>query len=295
MLRMLNRRVIAVALAVAGVAFTAAPAMAAPSTVTLPGTASGWQSTGITVAPAHPVQLSATGNIDYGCNNFNACAGDPDGIAPSGEVFPAGDASFLAPGLRIFSLVGKIGNGAPFQLGKGPIVLTGDGALSIAYNDTSWGDNIGSYTVTLNTLATDTPGTVGGSVPATLSLTLGQPASFGNFAPGAARDYLAQTQATVISTAGDATLSVADPSSVQTGHLVNGAFFLPQALQARANTGSFAVVGSSAAPTNLWSFNQPVSNSVVAVEFKQTIGANDALRSGSYAKPLTFTLSTTTP
>ncbi len=100
----------------------------------------------------------------------------------------------------------------------------------------------------------------------------------------------------MVSTAGDATLSVADPSAFQTGHLVNGAFFLPQALQARANAGSFAAVGSSATPANeLLMFDQPVSNAAVALEFKQSIGADDALRTGSYAKPLTFTLSTTTP
>jgi hypothetical protein len=293
---MLNRRVIAVALAVAGVALTAAPAMAAPVTITLPGTAAGFQPTGLTVSPSHPVQLEATGNIDYGCNNFNGCAGNPDGVAPSGEVFPAAGEGFLAPGLRMFSLIGKIGDGAPFQLGKGPIVLTaGSGPLSIAYNDSSWGDNIGSYSVTLNALSTDTPGSIGGSVPATLSLTLGTPATFGNFVPATARDYLASTTANVISSAGDATLSVADPSAVQTGHLVNGTFFLAQALQARANAGSFAAVGSSASPTSLLTYNAPVSNAVVALEFKQSIGANEALRSGTYAKPLTFTLSTTTP
>ena len=99
----------------------------------------------------------------------------------------------------------------------------------------------------------------------------------------------------MISTAGDATLSVADPSSVQTGHLVNGTFFLAQALQARANAGSFAAVGSSATPTSLLTYTQPVSNAIVALEFKQSIGANEALRTGTYAKPLTFTLSTTTP
>ena len=293
---LIPRRVVAVALAVAGATFTASPALAAPVSVTLPGTTAGFLATGVTVSPAHPVQLDATGNIDYGCNNFNGCAGNPDGVAPSGEVFPSpAGPSFLAPDLRMFSLVGKIGDGAPFQLGKGPIVLTGNGPLSIAYNDSSWGDNIGSYIVTLNTLAADAQGSVGGSVSATLSLTLGSAASFGSFAPGAARDYLASTTANVTSTAGDATLSVADPSAFQTGHLVNGTFFLAQALQARANAGSFAAVGSSATPTSLLTFDQPVSNASVALEFKQSIGAGDALRSGSYAKPLTFTLSTTTP
>ena len=42
--------------------------------------------------------------------------------------------------------------------------------------------------------ATSTGGTVGGSVPATLSLTLGAPASFGAFTPGVTKDYAATTQ-----------------------------------------------------------------------------------------------------
>ena len=51
-------------------------------------------------------------------------------------------------------------------------------------------------------------GTVGGTVPATLSLTLGAPASFGAFTPGVAKEYTASTTANVISTAGDAALTV---------------------------------------------------------------------------------------
>ena len=39
----------------------------------------------------------------------------------------------------------------------------------------------------------------------------------------------------------------------------------------------------------------PVSNDPVAITFRQQIFANDPLRTGSYAKTLTFTLSTTTP
>ena len=41
----------------------------------------------------------------------------------------------------------------------------------------------------------------------------------------------------MISTAGDAALSVTDPSPNAPGHLVNGTFVMPQALQARANAG----------------------------------------------------------
>src|SRR5262249_44287126 len=73
-------------------------------------------------------------------------------------------------------------------------------------------------------------GSVGGSVPSTLSLTLGTPASFGALTPGLQKDYFASMTANVISTAADAQLSVADPSSVATGHLVNGSFSLPEGL-----------------------------------------------------------------
>ena len=121
---------------------------------------------------------------------------------------------------------------------------------------------------------------VGGTVPATLALTLGTPATFGAFTPGVAREYTASTTATVTSTAGDATLTVADHEHDQPGHLVNGAFALPQPLQ------GLGVVKTWSAPT---------SNEAVPVTFKQAIGADDALRTGSYAKTLTFTLSTTTP
>jgi len=141
---------------------------------------------------------------------------------------------------------------------------------------------------------------VGGSVPATLSLTLGTPGTFGAFTPGATKTYFASTSANVISTAGDALLSVADPSANATGHLVNGAFSLPQPLQARArnaaNTGTaYNNVGSSASPLNLLTYDGPVSNDAVTLEFSQLINANDALRTGAYSKALTFTLSTTTP
>ena len=131
-------------------------------------------------------------------------------------------------------------------------------------------------------------------------MTLGQSASFGAFTPGLAQTYTASTTANVISTAGDATLTVADPSSTATGHLVNGTFSLPQALQAAALSpggtgGAFAPVGGSSAPTLLLTYSLPVANDPVTLQFKQAIGATDALRTGSYSKTLTFTLSTTNP
>ena len=132
---------------------------------------------------------------------------------------------------------------------------------------------------------TDTPGGVGGSVPATLALTLGTPASFGPFLPGIAKDYTAQTTATVVSSAGDATLTASDPSTTAPGRLVNGTFALASPLQ----------VAGTPLPSTVKTYAAPVSNDVVTVDFKQPIAGNEPLRTGSYAKTLTFTLSTTNP
>ena len=143
-------------------------------------------------------------------------------------------------------------------------------------------------------------GTVGGSVPATLGLSLGTPAAFGAFTPGLAKTYTASSSANVISTAGDARLSVSDASANATGRLVNGTFSLAAPLQAKATSAggtgaAFAAVAGSSAPTSLLTYSAPVSNDAVTLSFEQAIGQNEALRTGAYSKALTFTLSTTTP
>src|SRR3954447_20345742 len=81
--------------------------------------------------------------------------------------------------------------------------------------------------------ATATPvgGDVGGSVPATLALTVGAPAAFAPFTPGVGKDYTASMTATVTSSAADAALWLAAPSATSTGRLINGTFALPQPLQ----------------------------------------------------------------
>jgi X-Pro dipeptidyl-peptidase len=131
-----------------------------------------------------------------------------------------------------------------------------------------------SFNVTVR-FVSNANGSATGTVPATLSLTLGPAASFGAFTAGIDHDYTASTTANVISTAGDATLSVSDP-----GHMTNGAFSLPSPLQVSLSKASWT---------------GPVSNDSVAITFGQHIGATDALRTGTYSQTLTFTLSTTTP
>ena len=83
---------------------------------------------------------------------------------------------------------------------------------------------------------TSTEGGISGTVPATLSLSLGAPGSLGTFVPGVAQDYTASTAATVISTATAAELSVRDPSFTATGRLVNRTAGSTQPLEVRRPT-----------------------------------------------------------
>ena len=136
-------------------------------------------------------------------------------------------------------------------------------------------------------------GTVTGTVPATLSLAVNPSTTFGAFTPGVTRTYLTSLGTTVTSTAGDAALTVVDPSANAPGHLVNGTFALPQPLQARVGSAAFGNVGS--APLSLRSWSGPTSNESVAVGLSQLVNNTDPLRTGTYSKTLTFTLSTTSP
>ncbi|MBE2316716.1 hypothetical protein DVA67_012085 [Solirubrobacter sp. CPCC 204708] len=118
------------------------------------------------------------------------------------------------------------------------------------------------------------PATVGGTVPATLALSIA-PAAFPPFAPGVDRDYEVTTTATVTSTAQNATLSHSEP-----GHMTNGAFTLAEPLRIELGR-------------TTWS--GPTSSEAVPVTFKQLIKSTDPLRTGSYSRTVTFTLSTTSP
>jgi PKD repeat protein len=142
---------------------------------------------------------------------------------------------------------------------------------------------------------------VAASVPLVLSLTLGTPATFGALTPSVDKDYTASTTARAIATSGDAMLTVADPSTTNTGYLVNGDYTLPSPLQVKATsaigTGStaFANVGSSASPTALLTYPRALNDAAITLDFKQHVSASDALRAGRYSKTLTFTLATTAP
>ena len=93
----------------------------------------------------------------------------------------------------------------------------------VTYKGTTNGDAVyevgsGSYRFLAAIVdATSVNGDVTAQVPATLALTLNSPVSFGPLTPGVAKDYTANLAGSVTSTAGDAALTVHDPSATLPG------------------------------------------------------------------------------
>ena len=145
-------------------------------------------------------------------------------------------------------------------------------------------DAYGNRVLRFEAPAVSEPATVSGSVPVTLELALGSDGNFGAFTPGVERRYTTTLSADVVSTAGEAALTVTDPSRVAPGRLVNGPYALAHPLLAQG----------APLPSVVKAWTSP-SRESVSVTFTQTIGATEPLRTGTYAKALTFTLSTTQP
>jgi hypothetical protein len=95
---------------------------------------------------------------------------------------------------------------------------------------------------------------------------------------------------------GSATLTVADLSGYGVpGHLYNAGFSLASPLQAAAATSATgatvaALADISDQPLTLVTYTQAVTDDPVTVTFSQHLDASQALRTGTYAKPVTFTL-----
>jgi hypothetical protein len=141
---------------------------------------------------------------------------------------------------------------------------------------------------------------VGGVVPGVLSLEITGSANFGAFVPSVTRDYTTSLAARATSSATAAELTVRDPSSQATGHLVNGTHALAHPVQVRAtdaaNTNTaYAPVPENGSRLRLLAFPAPFSARPLTIGFKQTIDATEPLFTGGYGKTLVFTLSATTP
>jgi hypothetical protein len=229
-----------------------------------------------------------------------------DSVAPTINIASPADGQSFTVGQPVNASYACTDDPGPVTECAGPVAsgsalnTSQAGSFQFTVTARDQAGNMSTKTHNYTVVQQDTdPGDVGGDTPATLQLTLGAAPTFSPFLPGMTQSYTTTTTATVVSTAADATLSVADPSSQNTGHLVNGSYFLPSALEvgaahAEQTVASTAPVGGSANPTSILTWNGPASEAITLM-FKQNIAVADALRTGAYAKTLTFTLSTTNP
>jgi sugar phosphate isomerase/epimerase len=258
------------------------------------------------------------------------------GTAAAANVVPVlvqntGDAALTITGVSVqsngtpndagdFSIVSQTcttaGPLAPGDSQASPAVPRGSCVVNVGFKPTKTnytsvarlqftsGSNAPTESVLLAARSTgDALGTVGGNVPSVLNLNVvNTGGSFGTFVPGVAQTYNTALAATATATTGDATLTVTDPSATAPGHLVNGSFSLPSALNVRAlgegdpaNTAFQPLPETAGQLVSLKSWNTPFTAAPLTLGFRQSIGAGDVMRAGTYSKTLTFTLSTTTP
>ena len=103
--------------------------------------------TGLLLKKGRSVTVTATGA---------ACPHDPSVcVGPDGDpsVDTPASGGWLLPGAPAWGLVGRVGDGPWVQVGSGPTTLSGSGDLVFAMNDqlNAYGDNSGSFTVTVTT------------------------------------------------------------------------------------------------------------------------------------------------
>jgi HYR domain-containing protein/List-Bact-rpt repeat protein len=172
--------------------------------------------------------------------------------------------------------------------------------LVVAIN--SGGESAPAESAATAIVTASSSGTVEGKVPFTQTLeTTCTHVSFGSLLPGVATTYQATCLLTGTSTAAASQLTAEDPSAEHTGHLVQGSYFLSEPLGAEATTteteGTPSSTGKKAltSKSTLMTFANPFSKDGATVTFFQAIKAKEGLHTGTYAKTIVLTLSTTTP
>jgi hypothetical protein len=96
-----------------------------------------WTDTGLDLAPGSSVTITASGTIKIEpADPGKTPAGDPNCTSPKGQKKDPTSKAWLTPGLTCWSLVGRIENGAPFQIGTGvSFPVQTKGRLYLGVND----------------------------------------------------------------------------------------------------------------------------------------------------------------
>jgi hypothetical protein len=103
-----------------------------------------WTNTKVTVPAGDEVGISADGQITVSPTETVGPAGDPS-CTPA-QNYPGKD--FPAPALPCYSLIARIGNGTPFEVGTSTLITNAtSGVLYLGINDNRFSGNSGSWNV----------------------------------------------------------------------------------------------------------------------------------------------------
>jgi serine/threonine protein kinase len=128
-----------------GTSASAAPACTSTPGINIPSNQE-WMDTGVTVHSGAAVGISAAGTVYLaGPGTTQAPGGDPS-CRPATSYTTRGS-QFPAPQLPCWSLIARIGNGQPFEVGSSILVTATTGRLYLGVNDDSFSGNTGIWTV----------------------------------------------------------------------------------------------------------------------------------------------------
>ncbi len=124
------------------------------------GLPAGWADTTLQVAAGDRISFSASGTIDMwpNCEETKVAEGYPNincavvhHMGPDGtDLFPLGMGDYPMPNVKVMALVGRVGDGPAFLIGKkATVVMQQAGPLQLTANDPDWrkADDKGWYRV----------------------------------------------------------------------------------------------------------------------------------------------------
>jgi len=114
---------------------------------TVPGSTE-WTDTGITLHAGDQLGITAAGEIYVSAVPASEGPGGNPACTPA-TTYPAQSAQFPAPDLPCWSLIGRIGSGAPFEVGGSTQLTATSGELYLGVNDDSFTANSGSWSAAI--------------------------------------------------------------------------------------------------------------------------------------------------
>lgn len=100
----------------------------------------------VTVPSGIVLGIAASGTV-YVTSSYSVNPAGTQSCIPSSN-YPGANPPFLAAHLPCWSLIGRIGNGPPFEIGTSTtITTTSPGLLYLSVNDNNFADNSGSWLV----------------------------------------------------------------------------------------------------------------------------------------------------